>query len=542
MAPYSVSVPIAPVPNSRPSRVLRALPTPGQDEQDEARRRLQILADMTLAAFALVGLAALSLLLAGLGDRVVLWPLCILGLAVAVLALLLRWLLRRPRSASQVRRLAMIASIGVAMAMALTEVQVAPTTGLPRWGVSGIGIWIVLVPLVFPFPPPAALGVALASAACAPLAWLVGLALGLPPQDPAQLLEWWAPLAFCAGLATAAAWSVHRWRSQLDAARRELRDLGSWALVRALGKGGMGEVWEARHRLLPRTAAVKFIAPPDVTGKHDRTALARRFEAEAAAIARLDSQHTVTLFDYGVSAQGEWYYVMELLDGIDLQRAVQRHGPLPAWRVVRILAQICRSLSEAHGQGLVHRDLKPGNVMLCRQGGEFDVAKVLDFGLVAARGEIAPAMIPGASSPPRDRATRASEVLGTPGYIAPELLTGDPPPEPRHDLYSLGCTAWWLLTGHEVFVAADFKEELAKHIADPPPLARLVSIGDADLITLVADLLAKTPAGRPANAEAVRRRLERCASWHQHDEAEILRWWEEAMADPAGRKLDGQAP
>ena len=228
------------------------------------------------------------------------------------------------------------------------------------------------------------------------------------------------------------------------------------------------------------------------------------------------SVHTVTLYDFGVSDQGEWYYVMELLDGIDLQQAVEFHGPLPDWRVARILAQACRSLAEAHGQGLVHRDIKPGNLMLCRLGGELDVVKVVDFGLVGL-------------SHPGTPAQPGSTWAGTGGYVAPELLLGtaEGHGDGRVDLYALGCVAWWLLTGSVVFPGTpSVQEECVRHCIDVPPADRLRAVGaDPGLVELVLMLLSKRPENRPATAEDLRHRLMALTCWQTDDEAAVVAWW-----------------
>jgi serine/threonine-protein kinase len=194
----------------------------------------------------------------------------------------------------------------------------------------------------------------------------------------------------------------------------------------------MGEVWRARHRFLARPAAVKLIRPETLGGGDEDRALValRRFEREAQAIAGLRSPNTIQIYDFGVADDGTFFYVMELLDGLDLETLVERHGPLPQERVVELLLQVCDSLSEAHEQGLLHRDIKPANIFVCRYGHRFDVVKVLDFGLVRTLGNADDA-----------RLTREGTLAGTPAYIAPEQAMGDTV-DHRADLYSLGCVAF----------------------------------------------------------------------------------------------------
>ncbi len=196
-------------------------------------------------------------------------------------------------------------------------------------------------------------------------------------------------------------------------------------------------MWRARHQLLARPCAIKLIRP-ELLGEKSREAATERFQLEARTIARLSSPNTVRLYDFGVSETGSFYFVMELLSGMDLSSLLQRFGPFPAERVVVVLQQACRSLGEAHAAGLLHRDIKPQNLFLCRLGLDFDVLKVLDFGLVKSLDEGATQL------------TASGTLTGTPGYMPPERVLGAAADE-RSDLYSLGCVAYWMLTGQQVF-------------------------------------------------------------------------------------------
>ena len=234
--------------------------------------------------------------------------------------------------------------------------------------------------------------------------------------------------------------------------------VGSYSLIERLGSGGMGEVWLARHQLLARPAAVKIVREAAVgVGERMAHALRQRFAREAQATAELQSPHTVQLFDFGVTETGSFYYVMERLRGMDLQRMVERHGPLPPERAVFLLKQACRSLSEAHALGLVHRDIKPANLFVCRLGSEYDFLKVLDFGVVSrqARESMAPITV-------------AGMVLGTPAFLAPELVSGQGSFDGRADIYALGCVAFWLLTGRPPFEAGDAMSLLMHHSKTTP--------------------------------------------------------------------------
>ena len=238
----------------------------------------------------------------------------------------------------------------------------------------------------------------------------------------------------------------------------EANELGQYVLEEKIGGGGMGEVWRARHRLLIRPAAIKLIRP-QMSG--DPELLLRRFEREARATAALKSPHTVQLYDFGATEDGRLYYVMELLDGLDLDTLVRQYGPLPPERVVHILRQVCSSLQDAHGNGLVHRDIKPANVVVSRAGTTFDFAKVLDFGLVKLDPRGRPRTIVKLST--------EGSTSGTPAFMAPEVVLGVADTDHRVDLYALGCVGYWLLTGKLIFEGRTVVEVMFHHAHTPPP-------------------------------------------------------------------------
>ena len=290
--------------------------------------------------------------------------------------------------------------------------------------------------------------------------------------------------------------------------------LGSYRLLRRLGEGGMGEVWEARHQMLARPAAVKLIRT-ERFGNKDRVALRRRFEREAKATANLACPHTVTLYDFGVSDEGAFYYVMELLHGMDLQRAVEEFGPMPPARVAALLMQACRSLAEAHASNLVHRDIKPANLFICKLGLEVDVLKVLDFGMVS-----------GGKAVDETRLSAADEVYGTPECISPEAATGASHLDGRADVYGLGCVAYWMLTGQVVFDAPSGMAMLIKHIQEAPlrPSQRSGLDIPADLEELVMLCLAKQRDNRPTALELLDGLL--ASRLHEAwDDREARAWW-----------------
>jgi serine/threonine-protein kinase len=289
----------------------------------------------------------------------------------------------------------------------------------------------------------------------------------------------------------------------------------NYELREKIASGTMGEVWLARHTKLGRDAAYKRIKPGNIDDEDKR-----RFEREARVLANLRSPHTVEVFDFGLTPGGELFYAMEFLDGIDLQTAVREHGPFPPERVVHLLLQVCASLSEAHAQGLVHRDVKPSNFMICRYGGEFDFLKVLDFGLVKKPAADASAMI-----------TNPATVLGTPAFLAPESMSGSKFVDGRADLYALGASAFWLLTARLVFLSDRPLEMVKMHLTEPPPRVSAHSRFEIPgaLDSLILDCLQKKPEDRPSSADVVRSRLEAIPLAARWDRERAAAWWNEHM-------------
>ncbi len=309
--------------------------------------------------------------------------------------------------------------------------------------------------------------------------------------------------------------------------------LGVYSLDRRIGRGGMGEVWRASHRLLKREAAVKLIRPERLGADNDegREEVLRRFELEASVTARLKSVHTVELYDYGVTEGGAFcYYVMELLDGLDLRQMVKWYGPIPPARAVYLLRQACHSLAEAHAQSLVHRDIKPANIHVCRLGPDDDFIKVVDFGLVKPLHKLEWAASPGSrAAEVTEGMTADGSLRCTPGYMAPEMAIAQDRIGPATDIYQLGCVAYWMLTGERVFGFASPLEEIAAHLhsTPEPPSSRVDEPIPEALERLIMRCLQKDPGARPESVLTLLEDLDAtglAAGWNQQLAAE---WWDE---------------
>ena len=330
-----------------------------------------------------------------------------------------------------------------------------------------------------------------------------------------EMFMWWSGTT---ALATAASHVIYGPRREV----REARRLGQYTLEEQLGEGGMGVVYRAGHAMLRRPTAVKLL-PPERSSERD----VARFEREVQLTASLSHPNTVTIFDYGRTADGVFYYAMELLEGASLDVAVAVSGPFPAERVAHVLYNVAAALTEAHGVGLIHRDLKPGNIILCRQGGVADVPKVVDFGLVK--------QMTGSDEP---SLTQAGAIAGTPHYMSPESIKNADEVGGRSDIYSLGAVAYYLLTGTTVFAGSNALEVCGHHLhtRPEPPSARLGRPVSGDLEALVLECLSKQPAERPATARVLQERVARCASFGRWDEERAESWWRDHEMAVASRQ------
>jgi serine/threonine-protein kinase len=357
-------------------------------------------------------------------------------------------------------------------------------------------------------------GAVVATAAMAPLsAWYIALAVGWPeflgmPRAPFVLGIVVIP-ASSVVLAAFGTRVIYGLRKQARDAMR----LGQYTLDRKLGEGGMGTVYRARHAMLRRPAAIKLLRA-DQGGAH---ALAR-FEREVQLTAELTHPNTIAIFDYGTSPDGVFYYVMEYLDGLDLEQLVESSGPQPAPRVVHILMQVCAALTEAHRRGLIHRDVKPANIILCERGDVPDVVKVLDFGLVKELGS--------------GNELTGAFVAGTPDYLAPEIIEDQHAVGPASDLYAVGALGYYLLTGKTVFEGTTIPDICVHHVhSQPIPPSQRVSVDvPAGVEAVVLRCLAKRPEHRYASARELRDALAALPEAGSWTESDALAWWSDHEA------------
>lgn len=311
--------------------------------------------------------------------------------------------------------------------------------------------------------------------------------------------------AFATVAATWGVYSIGSLRSEAFSAKQ----FGQYRLSRLLGSGGMGEVYVGEHLLLKRPCAIKVIKPQQASDPK----MLERFEREVRSTAKLTHWNTVAIYDYGRAEDGTFFYVMEYLPGLNLSQVVKMFGPLPPGRVVHLLVQICDALAEAHHHGMVHRDLKPANIFASKRGSKYDVAKLLDFGLVRRMVKR------------EGRGEAPNGAVGSPLYMSPEQALGRPM-DHRSDIYSLGVTAYFLLTGQPPFRYSEPLKVLQAHAAKTPPTFESLGVNvPADLAEVIQTCMKKRPEDRFANVEALRQALLSCRSAHEWTWHHSAQWW-----------------
>jgi serine/threonine-protein kinase len=400
--------------------------------------------------------------------------------------------------------------------------------------ISWVGAVILMFAAIVPTTPRKMLLAGLIAASMNPIGMLISKAQGrwdFGPSSRVLLMHY--PDYILVGAAVVITHVMTKLGQQVTRAR----ELGSYQLGELIGRGGMGEVYKATHRMLARAAAIKLIRA-EMLGAVDEEAAklaVTRFRREAEAAANLRSPNTVELYDFGVTEDGTLYLVMEFLDGMDLETLVRQTGPLSSGRVIHVLRQVCDSLEEAHSLGLVHRDIKPANIHLGRVGLKHDFVKVLDFGLVkevsSVSVEQSMGTIPGQMA------------LGTPAYMAPEMALGEPV-DGRADIYGLGCVAYYLLTGQTVFEAEKAFQMIAKHlqITPIPPSQRTERPVSPELERLILKCLAKDPSGRPKSAAHLAQSLDWIPA-EPWGEEQAKQWWESIeRRPPTGGRASPDVP
>ena len=327
--------------------------------------------------------------------------------------------------------------------------------------------------------------------------------------DPLKRIFWglFILLVASVGIIVSGSFLIQRLRKRIE----QVRNLGQYTLEEKIGEGGMGEVYRATHAILKRPTAVKILKPEAVNPE-----TIARFEREVQLTSQLTHPNTIEVYDYGHTPEGIFYYAMEYLPGLNLAQLIEMEGNLPAGRVIHILKHICFSLVEAHALGLIHRDVKPLNVILCERGGQFDTVKVLDFGLVKD--------ISGQNT----EHTQAHELTGTPAYVAPERFIDPQNIDARTDLYSVGSVGFNLLTGQDVFRGANAME-IGYHVMKTPAPRVSESVNleiPTKLDRLISDCLAKDPAARPQSAREVIVILESIEDVDRWEQEDARRWWD----------------
>jgi serine/threonine protein kinase len=350
----------------------------------------------------------------------------------------------------------------------------------------------------------------------------VDVAEAYRPLSLVNLAFWmlFGAAALAGVLLTLGSFVVHK----LHRTVRHVKQLGQYTLIEKIGEGAMGKVFRATHAMLRRPTAVKLLE------NREPSAIAR-FEREVQLTSQLSHPNTIAVYDFGRTPDGLFYYAMEYLDGIDLADLVRIEGAIAPGRVIHLMRQVCASLAEAHDRGLVHRDVKPSNIMVTVRGGAPDFVKVLDFGLVKRmeRG--------------RDLLTTMGVVFGTPGFIPPETLVDPQQFDARGDLYAVGAVAYELLTGRTVFDRTTAYELCRRHVEEtpPPPSVRLGHPVPLDLELVVMKALAKDPRARPQSARDLARMLDACdvPRWTEDD---ARAWWELRAAAVDARKREQRSP
>ena len=510
---------------SRPE-VVRALIRAGGSSTDSDAERFYALRlsdyarvlTTVFAAFYAVGVVATLVLFRERFVTVHLHPAKLANL-VFVASGLLVWRVARRANAPRwlVTASDVLLPVGVTTTVGLVAVTAPPWSGLSLLPLLIAALLLVLRAALLPSPPSrtALVGVVSSIPVLIAARTLAGNDPHLPAPVTPNLLVL-VSLTWCVAL-TGSTVAVSRVIYGLHHEIRNVKQLGQYVLGELVGEGGMGAVYRAEHALLRRPTAVKVLSPERAGA--DSIA---RFEREVVLTARLTHPNTVAVYDYGRTRDGLFYYAMEFLDGLSLEELVKRFGPQTPARTIHILAQASAALTEAHALGLIHRDVKPANVLFCERGGAPDTVKLVDFGLVKSlEPEGGPAL------------THANAITGTPLYLAPEAITDPTHVDHRVDLYGLGGVAYYLLTGRPPFEGTSTLEICGHHLHTPAKapseLARFAVPPELDALVLAC--LAKKPEARPSSAEELHDALVVCAKTSPWNAAEAREFWRAFRAD-----------
>jgi serine/threonine-protein kinase len=333
--------------------------------------------------------------------------------------------------------------------------------------------------------------------------------------DPSCLIEMILVLVATVSACLLGVRMISHLRGKVD----EAKELGRYHLREKLGSGGMGDVYLAEHRLMKRPCAIKVIRPEKAG---DPKSIAR-FEREVRSTSRLNHWNNVSIFDYGRTPDGKFYYVMEYLTGLSLQQLVKRRGPLSPGRAVYLLNQVCNALNEAHSIGLIHRDIKPANLMVTEIGGAFDIIKLLDFGLVKS---IDSSIQNGEDTD----LTMAGSLTGSPLYMSPEQAMGNVVPDQRSDIYAVGGVAYFMLTGKPPFESGPTLKILLAHLHEAPlapsrERAPTLIQPSSAFDSLVLKCLEKSPDNRYQSARELQAALQLLPEYNDWDASKAEDWW-----------------